>query len=70
MGRVDQADQLLSHYGFGHRSVKWWRRAFLFLLDLAVLNSYILYLYAKTNTYKKGRLTHEQFCITLATELL
>ena len=30
MGGVDLADQLLSYYGFGHRTVKWWRRAFLF----------------------------------------
>ena len=41
MGGVHQADQLMSYYGFGHRTVKWWRRAFLFL-DMAVVNSYIL----------------------------
>ena len=68
MGGVDQADQLLSYYGFGHRTVKWWRRAFYFLLDMAVVNSYILYTVA--NPSKKGRLTHEQFRVTLATELL
>lgn len=42
MGGVHQADQLMSYYGFGQRTVKWWRRAFL-LLDMAVVNSYILY---------------------------
>ena len=28
MGGVDHADQLLSYYGFPHRTVKWGRRAF------------------------------------------
>ena len=28
MGAVDRGDQLLSYYGFPHRTVKWWRRAF------------------------------------------
>ncbi|ETW92660.1 MAG: hypothetical protein ETSY2_52870 [Candidatus Entotheonella gemina] len=32
MGGVDRGDQLLSYYGFPHRTVKWWRRAFFFLI--------------------------------------
>ena len=68
MGGVDVADQLLSYYGFGHRTVKWWRRAFFFLLDMAVVNSYILY--TVQNPDKRRRLTHEQFRVTLATDLL
>ena len=43
MGGVDKSDQLLSYYGFSHRTVKWWRRAFFHLLDLSVVNAYILY---------------------------
>ena len=68
MGGVDLADQLLSYYGFGHRTVKWWRRAFFFLLDTAVVNSYILY--TVKNPEKQRRLTHEQFRVALATDLL
>ena len=68
MGGVDHADQLLSYYGFGHRTVKWWRRAFFFLLDMAVVNSYILY--TLQNPDKRRRLSHEQFRVTLATDLL
>ena len=68
MGGVDLADQLLSYYGFGHRTVKWWRRAFFFLLDTAVVNSYIMY--TLQNPDKKRRLTHEQFRVALATDLL
>ena len=60
---MEHADQLLSYYGFGHCTVKWWRRAFFFLL-----NSYILY--TLENPDKRRRLTHEQFHVTLATDLL
>ena len=28
MGGVDRGDQLLSYYGFPHRTIKWWKRAF------------------------------------------
>ena len=30
MGGVDRGDQLLTYYGYPHRTVKWWRRAFYF----------------------------------------
>ena len=40
---VDRGDQFLSYYGFPHRTVKWWRRAFFFLVDAAIVNSYIMY---------------------------
>ena len=43
MGGVDKSDQLLSYYGFSHRTVKWWRRAFYHLLDVASVNAFILY---------------------------
>ena len=49
-------------------TVKWWRRAFLYLLDMAVVNSYILYTLKHPD--KKRRLTHEQFRVQLATDLL
>ena len=68
MGEVDHADQLLSYHGFGHHTVKWWRRAFFFLLDMAVVNSFILY--TLENPDKRRRLTHEQFRFTLATDLM
>ena len=55
MGGVDRGDQLLSYYGFAHRTRKWWRRVFFFLLDTAVVNSYILYTEEHPN--KKKRMT-------------
>ena len=62
MGGVDKGDQLLSYYGFPHRTVTWWRRAFYFLLDATIVNSYILY----SKTVQGRRLSHEQYRITLA----
>ncbi len=40
---VDKLDQLVSYYSFLHRSVKWWRKVFFWLLEVAVVNSYIIY---------------------------
>ena len=66
MGGVDREDQFLSYYGFPHHTVKWWRRPFFFLFDTAIVNSYIIYCTSQTGR----RLSHEQFCITLAKQLL
>lgn len=62
---VDRFDQLLECYGIGLRSVKWWHRIFYYLLDLAIVNSYIL----KTNNKprKEDQLT---FRINLARHLI
>ena len=43
MGGVDKSDQMLSYYGFIHKTLKWSNRAAFHLLDLAIVNSYILY---------------------------
>ena len=67
MGGVDRSDQLLSYYGFSHRTVKWWKRAAFHLIDMAIVNAYIMHT-SSTTTGKK--LTHEQFRIELAKELL
>ena len=43
MGGVDKSDQLVLYYGFAHRRVKWWERAFFHLMDLCFVNIHILY---------------------------
>ena len=64
---MDKADQLLSYYPFSHRTVKWWKRAFFHLLDVALVNSYIMY----TESTQIGRkLTYEQFRVEVAKGLL
>lgn len=66
MGGVDRGDQLLTYYGYPHRTAKWWRRAFFYLFDAAIVNSYIMY----CQRHEGRRLTHEQFRVELAKDLL
>lgn len=40
---VDKLDQLMSYYSFLHKTVKWWRKVFFWLLEVAVINAYIIY---------------------------
>ncbi len=68
MGGVDKIDQLVTYYGFRHCSKKWWKRAFFRLMELAMVNAYILYCYNHPN--KRERLTHLRFRLEVATALL
>ena len=40
---VDCSDQLLAYYTYHRRQVKWWKKLFLHLFDLAIVNACILY---------------------------
>ena len=43
MGGVDLTDQLKGSYGYNRKSKRWWFRLFFHMVDLAVINSFILY---------------------------
>lgn len=43
MGGVDLADQLIKYYHMERRSIKWYKKLFFHLLDMAVHNSYVAY---------------------------
>jgi len=43
MGGVDLLDQLKCYYCYDKKSKRWWMRLFFHLVDIAVVNSYILY---------------------------
>lgn len=43
MGGVDLADQKRNLYSCSRKSMKWWFRLFYFCLDIAIVNSHILY---------------------------
>ena len=40
---VDIADQYTVSYAFTRKTIKWWRKVFFWLLDVAITNSYALY---------------------------
>src|SRR5678816_3110210 len=43
MGRVDLADMLIKLYRINFKSRKWYTRIFYYLLDLSVVNAWLLY---------------------------
>lgn len=44
MGGVDRFDQKRSTYEVGRKSRRWWLRIFYFCIDLAITNSFLLYI--------------------------
>ena len=66
MGGVDRGDQLVVYYAFSHATKKWWKRAFFHLMEVAMVNAYIVY--CKSTPTK--RLSHLEFRIAVATGLL
>lgn len=66
MGGVDVADQLVTYYGFNHCSKKWWKRVFFHLLEVSLVNSYIIY--SSSNPLHK--LTHLDYVIAVASGVL
>ena len=63
---VDLSDQLLAYYSLLRKSIKWWRKLMIHLVNLAMLNAYILY--RKANTGHKG--SHIAFRINLVRALI
>ena len=43
MGGVDSNVQLVQDSAFSRQTVKWWKKVFCLLLNLAMVNSFILY---------------------------
>jgi hypothetical protein len=46
---VERSDQILSHYSFARKTIKWWMQLFFHIFDLAVVNAHTLH----TKTSKK-----------------
>ena len=40
---VDKLDQMMSYYSFLHKTIKWWRKVFFWILEVATVNAYIIY---------------------------
>ncbi|XP_062515599.1 UPF0746 protein DDB_G0281095-like [Corticium candelabrum] len=43
MGGVDKSDQMIKYYEVLHKSLKYWKKIFLHMIDLVVFNSYIMF---------------------------
>jgi len=50
MGGVDRADHYISSYAFMKKSLKWWRKLFYWILEVAVVNSFILFQQSDTTS--------------------
>lgn len=65
MGGVDKFDQLQERYAIGRHSTKWWHRIFYYLIDMAIVNAFIL-----MNVSRKTRVDQLTFRINLARQLI
>lgn len=67
MGGVDRFDQYRERYETGRKSIKWWFRILYFLLDMAVVNSFILWKMHRPPDPKNNQLTYR---LKLARQLI
>jgi len=65
MGYVDRADRMANSYTASRQTWKWTKKLFFHLLDLAVLNSYIL-----LSSCGGKKISHRDFRLTLIREML
>ena len=65
MGGVDLSDQLLTYYSFLRWSCKWWRKLFVHLLNMIILNAHIL-----NKKYGAVKLGHVEYREKLAEYLV
>ena len=55
---VDRLDQRMAYYQFVRKSVRWWRKVFFWLVEVMVVNAYLLY---SQHTDARRKLTHKEF---------
>lgn len=65
MGGVDKADQLVTYYAFSHCSKKWWKRIFFHMMEVSIVNAYIIHGLSSTK-----RITHLDFHVILAKQFI
>ena len=56
MGGVDLSDQLMTYYSFLRKTSKWWRKLWIHILNMLVLNAYIL-----NKKFGEKKLSHSDY---------
>ncbi|XP_063219241.1 piggyBac transposable element-derived protein 4-like [Bacillus rossius redtenbacheri] len=67
MGGIDHFDQLRERYAIGRRSRKWWHRIMYYLIDLAIVNAFILWKISRREWASHDQLS---FRLRLARQLI
>ncbi|GFO12030.1 PiggyBac transposable element-derived protein 4-like [Plakobranchus ocellatus] len=65
MGGVDHHDHLRANYTIQRPGHRWWRYFVWFLIDVSLVNSYILF-----KMCRKSAISHKQFRLTVAKQLV
>ena len=65
MNGVDRSDQLIKYYNVLRQTHKYWKTLFLHFIDIAIVNSYIIY----KEVHPRGKLSHFSFRETLVRQL-
>ena len=66
MNGVDRSDQMVSYYALRQKTMKWWKRLIFHVLNVAVVNAFVLYKEYTKNTH----MTHRQFRVKLIEGML
>ena len=66
MNGVDKMDQMMAYYGFERKSIKWWRKVFFWMVEVAVNNAHVLY---KSYTSNSRKMSLKDFRRELAIQL-
>ena len=61
MGGVDRFDQLISYYPVGRSGIKWWRYIMWFIVNLSIVNSWIVYSNSERDPRPSKNYDHLQF---------
>ena len=61
MGGVDRADQMLSYTPFRMKTLKWWKRVWFHVVNVALLNAYVIYKEKTVADGEKSPMTSRKF---------
>ena len=66
MRGVDKGNQLIIYYELSRGTNKWWKRIFLHLIDISIVNSFIIW---KKSELNKG-MTQKQFRLEIVRSII